>query len=81
MALIYGLHEANHRPAEPWWSLLTLRHICMVNEFRGCLLRLPRYDRGKNLTGVESRNRKSCMGTFPRYIESLTWAPGLEFGQ
>ncbi|KAH6694381.1 S-adenosyl-L-methionine-dependent methyltransferase [Leptodontidium sp. MPI-SDFR-AT-0119] len=58
MALVYGLCEANHPPAKPWWNRMAYR-------VSGWLLGLPQRiedDAGNKPTGAENKSARSCMG-------------------
>ena len=66
MALVHGLREANHPPAESWWNCFTDRQICVAYQVGGWVLRWPdriEDDAGSKPTGAET-SRRSCMGSF-----------------
>ncbi|CZT07023.1 uncharacterized protein RAG0_12613 [Rhynchosporium agropyri] len=74
MALVYGLCEAKHPPAETWWKHFTVRHICMAYQVRGWL-RLPDSeddDTEKQPTGAVTKNGRSCVGSFLRFMPTLS---------
>ncbi|KAK0113096.1 hypothetical protein ONS95_014800 [Cadophora gregata] len=75
MALIYGLSEANHPPAEPWWNFFSVRYLCAAYQVKGWLLRLPDHiedDAGSKPTGAETKSERSCMASFLETTSTLS---------
>lgn len=75
MALIYGLSEANHPPAELWWKFFSVRYLCAAYQVKGWLLRLPDHiedDAGSKPTGAETKSGRSCMASFLENTSTLS---------